>query len=137
MSELNKYRKSDKVSFIIYADFECLIEKIDECEKNPENLSTTKVSVHFRSGFPMTMVSSFRSIENKHHVYIGKDCMKIFCELLRKHAMKITNFKKKIMKLLTKEQQESYENAKICYICKEKFQNEYFKDKKYRKVRDH
>ena len=137
MSELNKYRKSDKVSFIIYADFECLIEKIDECEKNPENLSTTKVSVHFRSGFPMTMVSSFRSIENKHHVYIGKDCMKHFCELLRKHAMKITNFKKKIMKLLTKEQQESYENAKICYICQEKFQNEYFKDKKYRKVRDH
>ena len=137
MSELNKYLKSDKVSFIIYADFECLIEKIDECEKNPENLSTTKVSVHFRSGFPMTMVSSFRSIENKHHVYIGKDCMKHFCELLRKHAMKITNFKKKIMKLLTKEQQESYENAKICYICKEKFQNEYFKDKKYRKVRDH
>ena len=137
MSELNKYRKSDKVSFIIYADFECLIEKIDECEKNPENLSTTKVSVHFRSGFPMTMLSSFRSIENKHHVYIGKDCMKHFCELLRKHAMKITNFKKKIMKLLTKEQQESYENAKICYICKEKFQNEYFKDKKYRKVRDH
>ena len=41
------------------------------------------------------------------------------------------------MKLLTKEQQESYENAKICYICKEKFENKYFKDKKYGKVRDH
>ena len=24
------------------------------------------------------------------------------------------------MKLLTKERQESYENAKICYICKKK-----------------
>ena len=41
------------------------------------------------------------------------------------------------MKLLTKEQQESYENAKICYICKEKSENKYLKDKKYRKVRDH
>ena len=41
------------------------------------------------------------------------------------------------MKLLTKEQQESYENAKICYMCKEKFENKYVKDKKYRKVRDH
>ena len=30
--------------------------------------------------------------------------------------MIIINFKKKKMKLLTKEQQESYENAKICYI---------------------
>ena len=41
------------------------------------------------------------------------------------------------MKLLTKEQQESYENAKIRYICKEKFENRYLKDIKYRKVRDH
>ena len=55
---------------------------------------------------------------------------------LREHAMKITNFKKKEMKLLTKEHHESYENAKICYTCKEKFENKYLKDKKYRKVRD-
>ena len=26
---------------------------------------------------------------------------------------------------------------KICYIYKEKFENKYLKDKKYRKVRDH
>ena len=38
------------------------------------------------------------------------------------------------MKLLTKEQQESYENAKICYICKGKFENKYLKDKKYCKL---
>ena len=29
--------------------------------------------------------------------------MKTFCEYLREHAMKISNFKKKKMKLLTKE----------------------------------
>ena len=40
------------------------------------------------------------------------------------------------MKLLAKEQQESYENAKICFICTESFENKYLKDKKYRKVRD-
>ena len=34
------------------------------------------------------------------------------------------------MRLLTEEQQESYENVKICYICKEKFENKYLKDKK-------
>ena len=34
------------------------------------------------------------------------------------------------MKQLTKEQQESYKNAKIC-------ENKYLKDKKYRQVRDH
>ena len=41
------------------------------------------------------------------------------------------------MELLTKEQQESYKNAKITYICTEKFENKYLKDKKYYKVRDH
>ena len=50
--------------------------------------------------------------------------------------MKIIDFKKKKMKLLTKEPQESYENAKICYICKEKLENKYMKDKKYCIVRD-
>ena len=40
------------------------------------------------------------------------------------------------MKLLTKEQQESYGNSKICYICKEKRENKYLKGKKYLKVRD-
>ena len=38
------------------------------------------------------------------------------------------------MKLLTKEQQESYENAKICYIGKEKFENKYLKDKIFLKL---
>ena len=41
------------------------------------------------------------------------------------------------MKLLTKEQQESNENGKICYTCEEKLENIYLKDKKYRKVRYH
>ena len=34
------------------------------------------------------------------------------------------------MKLLTNQQQESYENAKIYHFCKEKFENKYLKDKR-------
>ena len=41
------------------------------------------------------------------------------------------------MKLLTEEQKQSYENAKICYICQENFEKKYLGDKKSRKVRDH
>ena len=113
------------------------MEKNGRCKNNPENSSTTKVSEHIPSRFSMSTILSFRSIENNHDVYRGKDYMKKFCESLREHAMKIINFKKKKMKLLTKGQHESYENAKICYVCQEKFENEHLKDKKYRKVRDH
>ena len=35
--EFNQYKKSDKVPFIIYADLECIIEKINGYKNNPEN----------------------------------------------------------------------------------------------------
>ena len=116
--EFNKNQKSDKARFIIYAHLECLIESFEGCKNNPENSSTIKVSENIPSSFSMSTISSFKSIENGHNVYRAKHCMKAFCESLRDHAMKIINFKKIKMKLLTKKQQESYENAKICYICK-------------------
>ena len=72
---------------------------------------------HIPSGLLMSVISSFRSIENEHDICRGKDCMKKCCEFLKGHAMKIINFSKIKMKLLAKEHQESYENAKICYIC--------------------
>ena len=57
--------------------------------------------------------------------------MKTFCKSLREHAVEITDFKKKKMKSLTNEQQKSYQNANICYICKEHFENKHAKDIKY------
>ena len=99
--------------------------------------SRTKIGEYIPSGFSMSTISSFKTIENKHDVYRGKDCMKTFCEFLREHAMEIINVKKKKMKLLTNKQQKPYEKAKICYICKERFKDKRAKNKKYGKVRDH
>ena len=71
MLELSQYQKPDKAPFIIYADLDCILEKIDGWKNNPKNSSTTKVSEHIPSGFSMSAISSFRSIENKHNVYRG------------------------------------------------------------------
>ena len=81
----NQYQTLDKTTFTIYTDLDCIIEKIDGCRNNPENLSTSKVSEHIPSGFSMSAISSFISIENKHHKYRGKDCMKNFCAFLKVH----------------------------------------------------
>ena len=70
--ELNKYQKPDKAPFIIYADLDCLIEKTFGYKNNPENSFTVKVGEHIQSGFSISTVSSFKSIENKHDVYIVK-----------------------------------------------------------------
>ena len=50
--------------------------------------------------------------------------------------MKYIWFKKKIIEVITKEQQELQENAKI-YISRKMFDYKYAWDKKYYKVRDH
>ena len=93
--EFNQYQKYNKAPFIIYEDFECLIEKTDGCKNNPENQFTTKVGKHILSGFPMLPIWSFKSIENKHDIYRGQDCMKKFYKYLREHAKEIINLKKK------------------------------------------
>ena len=93
--KFNQYQKSDKVPFIVYVNLECLLEKTDGCKNNPENSSTTKVSEHNSSGFSMSTICSLRTIENKHDVHRGKNCMKNVCEFLREHIMKEINFKKK------------------------------------------
>ena len=62
---------------------------------------------------------SIKDIENKHDVCKDEDCMKNFVGSLRKHAVKIIKFKNKKWNYWQKQKQESCENAKICYICKE------------------
>ena len=99
--EFNRYHKSDKTRFNIYADLESLIEKNDFCKNNPAKSFIKKVGKHISSSFSMSTISSFKGIENQYDVYRGKDCMKKFSETLREHTMKIINSKKKKMKLLT------------------------------------
>ena len=82
ISGSNQYQKSDKPPFIIYADVDCLIEKINGCKNNPENSFATKVGKHIPSCFSVSTISSFKSIENKHGVCRGKkDFMKSFVNL--------------------------------------------------------
>ena len=77
-----------------------------------------KVGEHISSSLSIFTNLSFNEIENKHHVWKGRDYMKKSCGCLKNHARKVINLKKNKMKFLTNE--ESYENAKIYFICKKK-----------------
>ena len=76
--EFNQNQKSDKAPFITYANLACIIEKIDWCKNNPENSFATKVSKNISSGFSMSTISSFRSIEDKYDVTEVKIAWKSF-----------------------------------------------------------
>ena len=78
--ELNRYQKFDKAPFIIYADLEFLMQKIDGCKNNSEDSSATAIGEHIPSFFSMFTTTSYKSIENKLDVYRGKNCMREFGE---------------------------------------------------------
>ena len=50
----------------------------------------------------MSTMSSLKSIENKHEIYRGKHFTKTFFETLCKHAMNITDFKRKKYQVINK-----------------------------------
>ena len=99
----NQGEKSLKLPFTIYADLECLLEKIDTCYNNPDLSSTTKINHHTPSGYSIFIHCSFDKSKNKLNYYRGEDCMKRFCKDLKEHAIKIINCEKKVMTPLTKE----------------------------------
>ena len=97
----NQGEKSIKLPFVVYADLECLLEKMSTCQNNPNESSTTEINKHAPSGYPFFTHCSFDKTKNKINHYRGKDCMKKFCKDLREHATKIINCGKKKMTPLT------------------------------------
>ena len=100
----NHGQKSIKLPFAVYADLECLLEKMSTCQNNPNESSTTEINKHIPSGYSIFTHCSFDQTKNKLNYYRGKDYMKKFCKDLREHATKIINYEKKKMIPLTTEE---------------------------------
>ena len=54
-----------KVLFIIYADLDYLLEKVNTCHNNPEKSSTTKINKHIPSGYLFFTHCSLDTTKNK------------------------------------------------------------------------
>ena len=110
----NHGKKSMKLPFVIYADLECLLEKMSTCINNLNESSTTKINKQTPSGYSIFTHCSFDTSKNKLNYYRGKDCMKKFSKDLREHASKIINYGKKKMIPLTTEEKTYHNKQKIC-----------------------
>ena len=132
----NQGEKSMKVPFIIYADLECLLEKINTGHNNPEKSSTTKINKNTPSCYSLFTYCSFDTTKNKLDYYRGNEnYMKNFCLELKEHGTKIINYEKKEMIPLTKKEEKKHNKREVCHICKKRFSTD--DNNKICKVRDH
>ena len=84
----NHGEKSIKSSFIIYADLEYLLEKMDTCYNNTNESSTTEINKHTPSGYSLFTHCSFDKTKNKLDYYRGKEEIyhnkQKFCDICKK-----------------------------------------------------
>ena len=111
---------------MIYADCESTLVKTND-EK--------KIHEHKVNSCCFYFVCTFDSSRNELFTYVGEDCLKEMTEKLFDIADKcITEMKENKDMVLTEEDKLDFINAKCCYLCNEKFDEQ--DDKNY-KVRDH
>ena len=82
-------KKPLKVPFIICADLECLLQKIESCQHNLKKSYKEKKAVHKASGCSLISCGSFDKSENERKYSGAKDCMKMFCDDLKEQVHKI------------------------------------------------
>ena len=73
--------KSDKMSYIIYAELKSLLKKIDGFLNNPENSSTTKIGDHIPCGCSMSTIWGFNHIGDVQTLYrkrLYEEALKFF-----------------------------------------------------------
>ena len=114
-------KKSLKNAFIIYADLECLLLKTNTCNNNPINSYKKAEALQKPSGYSLLTPCSFDKSENVQTYYRGRDYMKRFCDDLKEHVTRLTNYEMKPMDPVTEDEKESYESQKLCHICEKEF----------------
>lgn len=137
------FQKSMKVPFVVYADFECILKKL-ESDSNDDLPSTSAAAsveinsnverMHVPYSFGYYIKCSYDDNLDEFRIYHGNDCATKFVEFLIDDVKRLYTAHlalTKEMKPLTNEERQEFNSNKNCHICEQSIQDE--KDK----VRDH
>ena len=122
-----------KVPFIMYMDFEAILEPIQEqVPGDPNDPYTSEVSRHIPSGWCVYRKFTYGDAEDPLKLYRRKDCVEKFCDYIKQEVHSLYHmFPEKPMDPLTNRQWARYKKLSKCHICYKPFN---FKDPK---LRDH
>ena len=133
------HERSEKLPFIIYADTEALIKKMQNCDPNPQNSYTKKYQIHEPISFSYYIKSFDDNVcESELRKYTGEDAMEKFVEWIEKDVKKIANISDVEM-IISTDELKQFDEATKCWICNEEF-DDTADEKGYRKnekVKDH
>ena len=128
--EFTNDQRQFKVPFVMYADFESILEPIQGGSDNPNKSSTRGVNSHKPSGWCLHSKFTHGNVKNPTAQYRGTNCVERFCEHIISEAKRLCKSYPEVPNLpLTKKQKKEYNKASKCHLC--------FNEVKDNKVRDH
>ena len=133
--KFENFSKQLKVPFVIYADFECLLQPIEDSQSpKSENTSyTTAYQEHIPTGFAYYVVSVDENLSSKEPVlYRGPNAAEVFLQYLQEEETNIFEILEEVIPLhMTDEDKRNFNSATVCHICEQEF------DPDDEPVRDH
>ena len=119
------YHKVLPVPFSIYADFECITEKISGCQPSDRKSYTEKYQKHTACSFGYKVVCHYdEKYSGDVVIYRGEDCIQKFMKCMFEEVENCQeiireNFNKPLK--MTNEDEESFKKATHCHICEKRY----------------
>ena len=122
------FHKQQPVPFVIYADFEAIIEKISGCKPNNDKSYTEAYQKHTDCGYGYKVVCCYDDKYTKPvQIYRGEKAVYKFMEAMLEEV----KYCKKTMKRcfnkplkMTSDDVDAFEKAKECHICNKQYTSE-------------
>ena len=91
--------------FMMYEDFEAILEPIQGPNPDPNQPYTSKVNQHVPSGWCVYSKFAYGDVKDPLTIYRGKDCVEKFCDYIKREVHKLYHmFPEKPMDPLPKKQ---------------------------------
>ena len=123
--KFNNFHKQLPVPFVIYADFEAIIEKIHGCQRHDDKSYTEAYQKHTDCGYGYKVVCCYDDKYTKpEKIYRGEKAVYKFMEAMLEEVKYCKKVKKKEFNKplkMTKEDEEKFQKADECHICNKKY----------------
>lgn len=121
--------KQLRVPFVVYADFERILERQYGCQPDPSKSSTIKLAKHVPSGFTYKVVGLSPETTKNHVTYRGHDAVDVFVD----HMVKLEDEIKRVLRNpksmdLSEEETKAFQEATLCYICHGELRSDVVRD---------
>ncbi|GBM53749.1 hypothetical protein AVEN_145324-1 [Araneus ventricosus] len=118
--QVNNYRFQLPVPYTIYADFECILEKVSSCEMNPEISSTQPITRHVPCGFAYVVVGPNGRMVRPPTVYRGEAAVIEFLKnLIEEEEWILRNIREVKPMVFTAKDKNNFQAAVNCWVCEQ------------------